>query len=217
MDLDTLRPQSGVEWRRLHALGLPSGSIRALLAILIFGTTWALLVLRPSREVPDYLRDLLFIIMGHYFAARHRGDQGDEPGPPPLYLPRGSVRLILVAGSVAVALLLYQRGQLTTPRENPGVVTLLLVGGFLLGVVLNAASDALRERGHRPPRLAEDLRAMIAVVAAVILVVLVLNRPLLFFPPERVDAIFARWVSIGRYGPEYVLAVVVGFYFGSRS
>ena len=85
-----------------------------------------------------------------------------------IFLPRGSVRLILVAGSVAVALVLYQRGQLTTPRENPGVVTLLLVGGFLLGVVLNAASDALRERGHRPPRLAEDLRALIAVAASVV-------------------------------------------------
>ncbi len=217
MDLDTSRPPSVVEWRRLHALGLPSGSIRALLAILIFATTWGLLVLRPSREVPDYLRDLLFIIMGHYFAARRHAGHGDEPGPPPLYLPRGSVRLILVAGSVAVAVVLFQRGQLTTPRENPGVVTLLLVGGFLLGVVLNAASDALRERGYRPPRLAEDLRALIAVVAAVILVVLVLNRLLLYFPPERVDAILARWVLIGRYGPEHVLAAVVGFYFGSRS
>ena len=154
MDLETSGTQSHVDWRRLHALGLPSGSIRALLAILIFATTWGLLVLRPSREVPDYLRDLLFIIMGHYFAARRWSDQGDEPGPPPLYLPRGSVRLILIAGCVAVALVLFQRGQLTTPRENPGVVTLLLVGGFLLGVVLNAVSDALRERGYRPPRLA---------------------------------------------------------------
>ena len=50
-----------------------------------------------------------------------------------------------------------------------------------------------------------------------ILVVLVLNRLLLFFPPERVDAILAPWVLIGRYGPEHVLAAVVGFYFGSRS
>jgi hypothetical protein len=217
MELDTSGPQAHVDWRRLHALGLPSGSIRALLALLIFATTWSLLVLRPSREVPDYLRDLLFIIMGHYFAARRRSDQGDEPGPPPLYLPRGSVRLILIAGSAAVALVLFQRGQLTTPRSNPGVVTLLLVGGFLLGVVLNAVSDALSERGYRPPRLAEDLRALVSLAAALILVVLVLNRLLLFFPQERIDAILSPWVLIDRYGPEHVLAAVVGFYFGSRS
>ena len=217
MEPQTSIPRPLVEWRRLHALGLPSGSIRALLALLIFGTTWGLLVLRPSLEVPDYLRDLLFIIMGHYFAARHRSDRGDEPGPGPLFLPRGSVRLILVAGSLAVALVLYQRGQLTTPRENRGVVTLLLIGGFLLGVVLNAISDTLRERGHRPPRLAEDFKAMLAVAAAVILVVLVLNRPLHLFPPERVNAILSRWILVGRYGPEHIMAAVVGFYFGSRS
>jgi hypothetical protein len=196
---------------------LPSGSIRALLALLIFATTWGLLVLRPSREVPDYLRDLLFIIMGHYFAARRHAEQGDEPGPPPLFLPSGSVRLILVAGCAAVAVLLFQRGQLTTPRQNPGVVTLLLVGGFLLGVVLNAVRQALSERGHRAPRILEDLRALISMAAALILVGLVLNRVLIVFPPERVDTILSRWSILDRYGPEHVLAAVVGFYFGSRS
>src|SRR4051794_32368249 len=79
MDLETSGIESHVDWRRLHALGLPSGSIRALLALLIFATTWALLVLRPTREVPDYLRDLLFIIMGHYFAARSRAIRGLSP------------------------------------------------------------------------------------------------------------------------------------------
>ena len=97
------------------------------------------------------------------------------------------------------------------------MVTLLLVGGFLLGVVLNAVSDALSERGYRPPRLAEDLRALVSLAAALILVVLVLNRLLLFFPQERIDAILSPWVLIDRYGPEHVLAAVVGFYFGSRS
>src|SRR5215831_16185079 len=113
MDSEGRNAPSPAEWRRLHAWGLPAGSVRALLALLIFGTTWGLLVLRPSQEVPDSLRDLLFIIMGHYFAARRRTEQVEEPGPPPLYLPRGSVRLILVAGCVAVAAWLYRGGQLT--------------------------------------------------------------------------------------------------------
>ena len=45
---------------------------------MVFATTWGLglLVVRPSQEVPDYLRDLLFIIMGHYFASRGRADHG---------------------------------------------------------------------------------------------------------------------------------------------
>jgi hypothetical protein len=217
MDTETSRNLSHVDWRRSHALGLPSGSIRALLAILIFATTWGFLVLKSSEEVPDYLRDLLFIIMGHYFASRRRADDAEQPGPPPLYLPRGSVRLILVMGCLAVAALLYRRGQLTALDKNPGVVTLLLVGGFLLGVVLNAVATWWRDRGHPPSRFLEDLRALISMAAALLLVVLVWNRILFFFPSDRVDSLFVRWVHLGRYGPEHVLAAIVGFYFGSRS
>src|SRR5262245_59920448 len=97
-----------VDWRTVHALGLPSGSIRALLAILIFGTIWAPLLTQPGAEIPAYLRDLLFIIMGHYFAARHLAPEDPEPGPPPLFLPRGSVRFLLIAGSIAVAVILFR-------------------------------------------------------------------------------------------------------------
>jgi hypothetical protein len=211
MDTETAGPHSPLDWRRSHALGLPAGSIRALLAILIFATAWALLLFKPSQEVPDYFRDLLFIIMGHYFASRHRADRVDESGPPPLYLPSGSVRLVLVAGCVAVAVLLYRRGQLTALEENPAVVTLLLV------VVLSAVFTWWKGRGHRPPRIVEDLRALIALAAAATLVVLVLNRFLFLFPPGRVDTLFVRRLHLGRYGPEHVLAAVVGFYFGSRS
>jgi hypothetical protein len=205
------------DWRRMHALGLPAGSVRALLAILIFGTVWALLALRPNQEVPDYLRDLLFIIMGHYFASRHRATNVDEAGPPPLYLPRGSVRLILVLGCVAVGMLLYRRGQLTALEENPASITLLLVGGFLLGVSLNAVFTWWKERGHKPLRILEDLRALISMAAAVVLIAMVLNRLFVFIAPDRVDALFAGWIRLGRFGPEKLLAAVVGFYFGSRS
>ena len=105
--LNLILPSMASPSRPRVSFGEPSGPCSA---ILIFATTWGLLVLRPSLEVPDYVRDLLFIIMGHYFAARRRSDPGEEAGPPTLFLPRGSVRLILVAGSVAVALVLVQRG-----------------------------------------------------------------------------------------------------------
>ena len=149
MEIQTADPGIHANWRRLHALGLPAGSIRALLAILIFATTWGLLIFKPNQEVPDYVRDLLFIIMGHYFVARRRSGPAEEPGPPPLYLPRGTVRLFLVFGSIAVAVLLFHRGQLTALDENPGVVTLLLVGGFLLGVGVSTVSTWWR--GPRQP------------------------------------------------------------------
>jgi hypothetical protein len=217
MSQATLSPTAVVDWRRVHALGLPAGSVRALLAILVFGTVWALLLLQPAAEVPDYLRDLLFIIMGHYFAARRRVSDSPEPGPPSLYLPRGSVRLLLVAGSVAVAAVLYQRGQLTAIDRNPGVMTLLLVGGFLLGVAMNAATSWWRDRGHRTPRLVEDIRALISLAAAGLLLFLVANHLLQLVPTTQIDQLIPTGIHLGRFGPEHLLAAIVGFYFGSRS
>jgi hypothetical protein len=217
MDIQTSDPPSPVDWRRLHALGLPAGSIRALLAVLIFATTWGLLIVKPNEEVPDYVRDLLFIIMGHYFAARRRSGTAEEPGPPPLYLPRGSVRLFLVVGSIAVAVLLFRRGRLIALDDNPGAVTLLLVGGFLLGVALNSLSAWWRERGHQTPRIVEDLRALISMASAVILAILVWNHVLALFPADSFEAPLNARVHLGRFGVEHILAAVVGFYFGSRS
>jgi hypothetical protein len=217
MPQDAPSPTSPIDWRRVHALGLPSGSIRALLAILVFGTVWALLLVEPSADIPDYLRDLLFIVMGHYFAARHRASEAPEPGPPPLFLPRGSVRFLLIAGSIAVAVLLFRRGQLTSLEQNKGVVTLLLVGGFLLGVAMNAVAAWWKERGHRTPRIVEDLRAIVSLAAAGLLIFLVLNPLLLLVPPIRIDELIPAGIHLGHLGPEQVLAAVVGFYFGSRS
>jgi hypothetical protein len=206
-----------IDWRKLHALGLPNGSIRALLAVFVFATVLGLLAVAPSREVPDYLRDLLFIIMGHYFASRRKANQNPEPGPSPLYLPSGSIRLLLVLGCVGVGVLLYTRGQLTEPGKHPGVVTLWLVGGFLLGVGLNSISSILMGSKKRPFRLFEDLRALISLGAALALVALVWNRYFLLVPPEKIDEYFAPVFHFGKFRLENALAAVVGFYFGSRS
>jgi hypothetical protein len=216
-DLKPAEPPPVVDWRRLHALGLPAGSIRALLALLIFGSVLGLLALRPTLEVPDYLRDLLFIIMGHYFAVRHRTGSAEEPGPSPLFLPRGSVRFLLIAGCVGVGALLYSRGQLTAPGQHPGVVTLWLVGGFLLGVALNYLAGLTFGRDRRAPRFIEDTRALVSMAAALILVALVWNRLYVVVPPEQIDQAVAPVFHFGKFRLEHALSAVVGFYFGSRS
>lgn len=203
-------PGEPVHWRKLHAFGLPAGSIRALLGLLIFGATWALMVRRPDVEVPDYLRDLLFIILGHYFASRNRPAMADEAGPPPLFLPRGTIRVILIAGFVGVAAWLYRDGKLFAVGKHPGVVTLLLIGGFLLGVVSRAVAGWLGGSGRRLPRIVEDVRAASALIAAAVLVGLIWDR---YFPYLPRDA----HPTLGSYGLEHGLAAFVGFYFGSRS
>jgi hypothetical protein len=221
MSIETPQTRQPVDWRSLHALGLPAGSVRAVLAVLVFATVWGMLLLRPSQEIPEYLSDLMFVIMGHYFATRKRSAQdaahSEEPGPPPLFLPRGSVRLILVAGSAAVAALLYQRGVLTRVNNNPGVATLLLVGGFLVGVILNTVTGWWRERVQRRHRILEDVQALVALGAGLVLAALVWNRLYPVISPAQADALFSHWGHVGRLGPEHLLGVVVGFYFGSRS
>lgn len=215
---ETLNP---IDWRTMHALGLPAGSVRALLAVVVFATVWGMLLVRPSQEVPDFLGDLMFVIMGHYFATRKRSAgitaPGDEIGPPPLFLPSGSIRLFLAAGSAAVAAVLYQRGVLTRVDRNPGVATLLLIGGFLLGVILNTVIGWWRARVKRGHRAIEDLQALAAMAAGLVLVALVWNRLFPVVPPNEVDAVLNGWGHLGRLGPEHLLTAVIGFYFGSRS
>lgn len=216
-DRAAVAPAAPVPWRKRHALGLPEGSIRAVLAVAIFATIWVLLASRPHEEVPDYLRDLLFIVMGHYFASRRQASAEPVPGPGPLFLPRGTIRVVLFAGFAAVAFLLYRRGRLLDPGHNPGVVTLMLVAGFLLGVALARIGDFWKGRGHLVPRWVEDAKAIVAILAASALIVLVWNRydPILI--PRRPDLLNGTTLRFGAYGPEHIVGAIVGFYFGSRS
>ena len=61
--------------RRRHALGLPAGSVRALLAFMVLAVLWllALYGLTPSGQVPltfIYLQYVMILILAHFFAAR---------------------------------------------------------------------------------------------------------------------------------------------------
>lgn len=207
-------PPETPTWRGRYALGLPEGSIRALLALALFGTIWGLLALRPDQSLPGYLRDLLFIVLGHYFAAR-KSKPIDEArvGPPPLFLPRGTIRLLLIGGFVVVGARLYSQGVLDDFQRNPAGLTLLLVGGFLLGVVASRIRSSLS--GDRPPaRWLEDLKALVALAAVGLLAVLVWSPQ----SAETLSDAFS-WLTarLGPEGPEEVLAALIGFYFGNRS
>jgi hypothetical protein len=187
------------------------------MALLVFGTLWGVLLLRPGLEFPGYLNDLLFIILGHYFAVRGRADADVQPGPPPLYLPSGSVRVLLIGGFVVTAVLLQRQGRLGAFGDNPGVVTLLLVGGFLLGVVLHQIAAWWSRKGHPTPRILEDLRAAVSLLAAVLLVLIVWDQVVPFLPRTRAGALRDLDLGLGKLGLPHVLAAIVGFYFGARS
>src|SRR5262249_34918678 len=92
--------------RRPPAPGPPARRVRAILALMVVGLV-CLMVLLPGRadaprHIPAYLVYLLFMVLGHFFAAhghsigRAAGEQAS-----PLNLPRGFVRLVILVALIA--------------------------------------------------------------------------------------------------------------------
>jgi hypothetical protein len=201
-------------WSARFAFGLPAGSVRALLALAILGTTAGLIALRPDAVIPDAFRDLMFLILGHYFALRRTAAEPEQAGPSPLFLPRGSVRLIIIVGFAAVIVILIRRREPLNPESTPAVYSLMVVVGFLLGVLTSVISAWLSRSGRQPKRFWADVRATLILLAAAFLILLAWNKTFHFFPPPREGA--PRFPLTDK-GMEHLLAAIVAFYFGARS
>ena len=216
---------------RRQPLGLPAGSVRAVLALLVFGIIWAI-VLLPEPVLPDpdykprvplYLSYLMFLILGSYFATR-----GHAPATPgvrqhhPLYLPRGSLRFLMVVGFAAALGWAYYRNPDSLKRLNPidlpgqtgqqqASLALLLLGAFFVGIVVTRmARLTLADSAGRLPAWFQDLLAWVALISvlglgAEYLIRLVINPRV---SPEH-PLQLPHW--------EGFLSAFIGFYFGARS
>jgi hypothetical protein len=207
-----------------HALGLPAGSIRALLTLMVLGLIWTLMLLPEDRKVgiPLYLFYLMFLILGHFFAAHGHSIAGPTTGPGhPLYLPRGTLRTLIVVGFLAVFGYRYYvtRDWQTLLQLNPPVpeqlmeqpyLPLVLIIAFFIGVLAARLF-------HRPTPLqpggapwVQDIEAWVALLAtlglaAEIIIQVVINPSM---SPDR-QLNLPNW--------QMALAAVICFYFGVRS
>jgi len=178
-------------------LGLPSGSIRALLTLLIV----AVVIVQSVRgqEIDMLWTETLMIALAHYFTSRRLVrlppeilDQLKKEGQleteaHPLFLPRHSIRAILLLAFVGLGVYLYVQHRLL---QSPSLSILGVVFAYFLGMVL-------RFKGIRGW---EDLKAVVVlVVMAGIAAAYLLDRNDLV--PHAV-----RNVTLG----------LVLFYFGSR-
>jgi hypothetical protein len=195
-----------------HPLGLPRGSVRAVLALMIAGLFWLLLVLPEGVEVPIplfvyFLLGLIFLFFGAHghTIGRHVGD-----GRSPLHLPRGSVRGLILLGTAAVLGWVYYYhperlpGRLTPhPDQLSQWPTLLFtsLGGFAVGYIIRLGPWR-HTAGFQDVLATVSLLAMMGLVAETILVVFI--NPSMF---QGID--LSAW--------EAVLTAVVAFYFGARS
>lgn len=159
---------------RRAPLGLPAGSVRALLTLLIV----AVVVVQTLRgqEVAILWVEALMIALAHYFTSRRfielrpdvlrrledEGHLAAEANP--LYLPRHSIRFMILAAFIGTGVYLHQQGRLWEPQA---VGILGTVAAYFLGIVLGE----LRRwcwKGHPAAGQAgwwDDLKAAVVILA----------------------------------------------------
>jgi hypothetical protein len=171
--------------------------VRALLTLLIV----AVVVVQAVRgqEIDLLWAETLMIALAHYFTTRRflslppeiirrlAAEGHVETEASPLFLPRYSIRIILLAAFGGLAFYLYRRNQLL---DSPALPILGVVAAYVLGIVA----------GLRRIRLFEDAKAAVVLLALLATALpYFLNRPDLV--PDQL-----RYVALG----------LVLFYFGSR-
>jgi hypothetical protein len=178
-------------------LGLPRGSVRALLTLLIVAVV--IVELARGREVELLWTETLMIALAHYFTSRrfirlspeliHRlTEEGQiEAESRPLFLPRYSIRLILIAAFIGLAVYLFRQNRLF---DSQAISILGVVFAYLFGILARVRSV----RGW------EDLKAIV-----ILLVLLCTAVPYLI---DRGDLVPHKMRDI-------TLGLVL-FYFGSR-
>ncbi|MFO0815966.1 MAG: hypothetical protein U0796_22340 [Gemmatales bacterium] len=190
-----------------HPLGLPAGSIRAILSIGIAGMFLLYLGHPKATHVPLYLHFLTFGLF--LFFASH-GKTIGTGGHSPLYMPKGTLRFLIVAAIVGVVgWLVWQDPQQVMKRMRPQEVELDLwaqlfacaTGGFFFGWLI--------ARGPwRTAPAFQDFLAWIALLALLLMVAEALWKG--FIDPAGIKV-------PNRETWESILLAVVSFYFGTRS
>lgn len=194
-----------------HALGLPAGSIRALLGLGVLGLLWGLALKFPQKLPLSfiYLQFLMLLILAHYFAA-HGKSVGHVKQRSALGLPRGSIRFLLIGGYLGLAFYLYHNNSaFELPPSGPFFFLIaLLLSGFFVGYVLTAIMTVLG--GGRLPAWFQDIQAWFALLGLIGLVILVMVYVI-------INPSLAEGSRLNVDKLEAFSAAVIGFYFGARS
>ncbi len=204
--------ETGLQPVYRHPLGLPAGSVRALIALLIAGQ-FSLYLLMPSDKVgvvPLHVHGLLALVLVFFVAHGRSIGPGQGRQRSPWGLPRGFIRLLLAAGFVAAVAWLYvQNPELLRKRLTPTSAMLpqwpnvlfSLAAGFGLGLLM-------RLLPWRNSPGFQDLQAWVSLLAMFGLAAELLIQ--VFIKPDLGEAIdLALWQNI--------LTGVVAYYFGLRS
>ncbi len=190
-------------------LGLPVGSVRALLTLIVM----AVVVSKLCRNLPlDSLWiQTLLIALAHYFTSRRfvslppdvvaRLEQEGviERERHPLFLPKNSIRTLIVLAFAGMGVYLYQTGQLHS--NIPAVSLIGIVFAYLLGAIARTIGGWFnRYRANPPSGTWGDIKAMTVLIVLALAAI-----------PEFLDLPFGL--------PPIFHQIALGmmlFYYGSR-
>jgi len=195
-------------------LGLPTGSVRALLTLTVVAVVVTKFALNQS---PDVLWiETLMIALAHYFTSRRfvslppavmqrlEKEGVLEKEQHPLYLPKSSIRTIIIGAFVGLGIYLFRgEGNWYERRlfQPQPLAMLSMVFAYLLGAIVGTISGWFNKRRAQPiTGVWGDIKAVIVLGALLIAAV-----------PEFLD--------IGIKLPPPVDRIALGltlFYFGSR-
>jgi hypothetical protein len=208
---------------RRHALGLPAGSVRALLALAVLGLLWAVALTHPHGETVSEadkhlptiligLQILMVLILVHFFTAHGHTIGRHISTAPPLGLPGGSIRVILAAGYIGLsAFLLYNEADFDLPEK--GALWSLLLELVVLLVCYFVGMLVTRlvriGWGEPPPAPYQDIEAWVAILALLGLGIAVLVH--------LINRSIAAENKISLDMAQAVLSGLIGLYFGARS
>jgi hypothetical protein len=196
-----------------HPLGMPAGSVRAILALIITALFWTLLLIPEEKKIPIPL--FLFFntaMVLLFFFAHGRSIAKTDDQRSPWGLPRGSFRFLIIVGTAAVFGLHYYLHQslplakLVPQVDNPTQWTNLLIAmaaGLLSGRLI----------GHGPWRNSAafmDIQAWVSLIAMLGLAAEIIF--LLFINPGLSDE-----MKVNLSLMECILTGIVSWYFGARS
>ena len=196
--------------RNRKVLGLPPGSIRALLTLMTVG----FIVAQTARgiEVKLLWFESLMIVLAHYFAHRRfvplspemlehlKAESLIEDDVNPLHLPKHSLRTLIVLSFVGLAVYLACKHRLFDPVAVPVFVT---VGSYFLGIGFGAIGEWwMKGRPIKGASWFDDVRALVTVLAITLTIVV---------------QVFG-WQDRIPYGAklEVLPLALMLFYFGSR-
>lgn len=190
-------------------LGMPTGSVRALLTLIVVAVV-VVNIASGQKDLDVIWVETLLMALAHYFTSRRFVDLPNdvrlrleeegilEDERHPLFLPKHSIRLLLIGSFVGLAVYLYQQNRLWEPRA----ITLLgMISAYLLGKLLRNVTGWLnRWRSTPPSRFWGDAKALVVLGAVGLVAICEFTgmRPVL---DERVHK-----VALG----------LLLFYFGSR-